>query len=84
MQILFSKRARSDWQKLDTAVQERLREKLAYFVSQRNPLHYAEKIYDKDLGGFRFRVGYYRIVFDTEENSILVLRVGHRKDIYKK
>jgi len=84
MQILFSKRAKSDWQKLDRAVQERLREKLAYFISQRNPLRYAEKLHDKDSGEFRFRVGDYRIVFDAKENNILVLRVGHRKDIYKK
>jgi len=84
MRILFSKRARSDWQKLDHTIQERLREKLAYFVSQRNSLRYADKLHEEDLGGFRFRVGDYRIVFDVEGNSILVLRVGHRKDIYKK
>ena len=84
MRILFSKRARSDWQKLDSAVQERLRDKLAYFISQRNPLRYAEKLHDNDTGEFRFRAGDYRIVFDIEENNILILRVGHRKDIYKK
>lgn len=84
MQILFSKRARSDWQKLDRAIQERLREKLAYFISQQNPLRYADKLREENLGGFRFRVGDYRIVFDAEGNNIFILRVGHRKDIYKK
>ncbi len=84
MQILFSKRARLDWQRLDHAIQERLREKLAYFISQQNPLRYADKLREEDLGEFRFRVGDYRIVFDVEGNIILILRVGHRKDIYKK
>jgi mRNA interferase RelE/StbE len=84
MQLLFSKRARSDWQKLSRAIQERLREKLVYFISQQNPLRYADKLREEDLGGFRFRVGDYRIVFDVEGNNILILRVGHRKDIYKK
>ena len=84
MQILFSKRARSDWQKLDHAIQERLREKLACFISQQNPLRYADNLHEEDLGGFRFRVGDYRIVFDVKGNNFLILRVGHRKDIYKK
>ncbi|NCS90056.1 MAG: hypothetical protein COZ25_02665 [Ignavibacteria bacterium CG_4_10_14_3_um_filter_37_18] len=35
------------------------------------------------MGTFRFRIGDYRAIVDIEENKIIVLKVGHRKDIYK-
>ncbi|MBI4147391.1 type II toxin-antitoxin system RelE/ParE family toxin [Candidatus Woesearchaeota archaeon] len=36
------------------------------------------------MQGYRFRVGDYRIIFDMENNQliILVLKIGHRKNIY--
>jgi len=30
----------------------------------------------------RFRIGNYRVIFDLEGDEIVVLRAGHRKDIY--
>lgn len=37
------------------------------------------------LADFRIRVGDYRILFDIDESRkiIIILRVGHRKDIYR-
>lgn len=37
------------------------------------------------MTGFRFRVGDYRVIFDLQQTKllILVLEVGHRKNIYK-
>lgn len=32
----------------------------------------------------KYRVGDYRVVFAVLGNEVLVLRIGHRKDIYKK
>jgi len=49
-----------------------------------NPLQYAERPTDQELGGYRFRIGDYRAIFDIEGNDIVVLRAGHRKEIYKK
>jgi mRNA interferase RelE/StbE len=36
------------------------------------------------MGGYRFRVGDYRIIFDMEKDklAILVLQIGHRRNIY--
>lgn len=38
------------------------------------------------MRGYRFRVGDYRIIFDLEKNKllILVLHIGHRKNIYQR
>ncbi len=38
---------------------------------------------DSSLGSYRFRVGDYRVIFDLEGEEIVVLRVGHRKEIYR-
>ena len=36
------------------------------------------------MPGYRFRVGDYRVIFDIDRNAlqILVLKIGHRKNIY--
>jgi len=47
-------------------------------------LKHASKLTDPALGTYRFRIGDYRVIFDIEEKEIVVLRVGHRKDIYRK
>ncbi len=33
---------------------------------------------------YRLRVGDYRILFDIEDNTIVVARILHRKDAYRK
>lgn len=32
---------------------------------------------------YRLRVGDYRVLFETEDNKIIVYRIMHRKDVYK-
>ncbi|MEK6926092.1 MAG: type II toxin-antitoxin system RelE/ParE family toxin [Nanoarchaeota archaeon] len=38
----------------------------------------------KGLAGYRLRVGDYRVIFDIEKDTIFILKVGHRKNIYEK
>jgi len=40
----------------------------------------------KGRSGFRIRQGNYRIIYDIYDDKLLihVIRVGHRKDVYKK
>ena len=37
-----------------------------------------------EIKGYRFRVGDYRVIFEMEEEKllILVIKIGHRKNIY--
>ncbi|HEV8666223.1 MAG TPA: type II toxin-antitoxin system RelE/ParE family toxin [Candidatus Paceibacterota bacterium] len=35
------------------------------------------------LEGYRLRVGEYRVLFDIEEDSILIYSIKHRKDAYR-
>lgn len=79
--LLYTKTAVKDIKKLDIVAQKRLKKKLELLAS--DPLHYSKKLVHSDLGTYRYRVGDYRIVFDLEGKDIIILRVGHRREIYK-
>jgi mRNA interferase RelE/StbE len=72
--------------KLDKPVRERIQ---AFFRTriegQEDPKKLAEALKGEFLGLWRFRVGDYRVICDirTEVLIVLVLRVGHRKEIYR-
>ena len=80
--IIFTNRAIKDLSKIDDSTKDRIGKKLKEFSI--DPLSHARKLSDPVIGQYRFRVGVYRIVFDIEDETIIVLRVGHRKKIYKK
>lgn len=50
-----------------------------------NPRSLGEALHGSDLGEFwKYRVGDYRIIASIEDSQlvVLVLRVGHRRDVY--
>jgi mRNA interferase RelE/StbE len=81
-QLIYTQRAERDLAKLDIKTKERIGKTLLRL--QEEPLKYAEKLSDPILGSFRFRIGDYRVFFDIGESEIVVLRVGHRKEIYRR
>jgi len=38
----------------------------------------------KGRNDFRLRVGDYRVIFEIEKDTIIILKVGHRKNIYER
>lgn len=80
--LLYTKSAVKDIQKLDNVTKKRIKKKLEDL--QKQPLKSAKKLTDFRLGDYRWRIGNYRIVFDIDKNKIVILRVGHRREIYKK
>jgi mRNA interferase RelE/StbE len=83
MKIIFTEQAKRDWQKLGRSAQSQLRKKLSFYLNTGKPLKFTEKLRNYAWGEYRFRIGDYRIIFDYSNDIIFVLRVGHRKDIYK-
>lgn len=79
----FKNRAAREIDKLPAQIRKRILEKLKFFSNQENPLRFADKIKDNRFGEYRFRIGDYRILFDVEDHKITILKVGHRKNIYK-
>ena len=81
---LFTPQALGEIKKLPPDVQRRIFKKLDFFCQQ-NPLNYADFLTDRRLGDFRFPIGDWRVIFDKGKgNSILILTIGHRREIYKR
>jgi mRNA interferase RelE/StbE len=81
MVIAFSRSAWRRWRKLPQDVQARLKQKLLRCSA--DPLKYAVKLSDPRIGQYRFRIGDYRIIFDLADDTLYVLEVGHRREIYR-
>ncbi len=79
----FKKKAAKEVDKLPFQIRQRILKKLKFYSSQENPLRFAQKLKDHRFGEYRFRIGDYRILFDVENHKIIILKVGHRKEIYK-
>lgn len=80
-QVVLVRNAQRDLKKLDRVAQKRIKNALIKF--SQNPLFYAKKLTDREIGNYRFRVGNHRIIFDIEQNRIVILRIGHRREIYR-
>ncbi len=80
--LLYTHRAVKDIERLDPQIKGRIGKTLPRY--ERDPLKYAEKLTQPAIGSYRFRIGDYRVVFDLEGEEIVVLRVGHRREIYKR
>ena len=85
--IVYTKNARRDVQQLEKRVSQRIAKKIEYFSQQKDPLRYAKKLTEPELGQYRFRIGEYRAIFDVDTKGriyiLMILRIKHRKDIYR-
>ena len=81
-QLVYTHRAIKDIQNLAPEIKKRIGKTLLRYAE--DPLRYAKKLTEPKLGTYRFKIGEYRVIFDLEDNEIVVLRVGHRRDIYKR
>ena len=79
--LTYTQRSLKDIAKLDRIVKRRIAAKLLDF--EKDPLKLSEPLKESKFGQRRFRVGNYRITFDIEGEEIVILRIGHRREIYK-
>lgn len=75
--------ALKDLKKLSPEIQKRILSKLEFFISSPNPLVFADHLVNRETGEYRFRIGDYRVIFDVEDESLIILTLGHRREIYK-
>lgn len=85
--VLYTKEALSDLGKLGSATAERITRKIDFFIHQMDPFSYAKPLKGLLRERYRFRVGDYRIIFRVEKNGsitiLLILRIQHRREIYR-
>lgn len=77
--IAFTGTATRQWLKLGSDIRRRLDAKLAEFA--RSGQGDVKRLKGRD--GLRLRVGDWRIIFYEEGDTIVVVAVGHRRDIYE-
>jgi len=80
-ELIYTKNARRDIKKLDRVAQKRLAKALGRL--REKPCFYARKLVLPQLGGYRYRIGDYRVIFEIKDKKIIILRVGHRREIYR-
>lgn len=79
--VIYTRSAVKDIKKLDRVVKKQIKKKIE--VYSKKPLSYSRKLIDLKIGSYRWRIGNYRIVFDIRGKIIVILRIGHRREIYK-
>jgi mRNA interferase RelE/StbE len=83
--INFNKKSEKELSKLDKQTQQKIVKFLYGLENNDNPRKSGRAL-KGDLGLFwRYRVGDYRIICQIEDETImiLVLSVGHRKEVYR-
>ena len=81
----FTERALKQLKKLDRTAQQRILEWLdKRIVGCDNPQQWGKELKGELSGLWRYRVGDYRIICQQQDEVflVLVLRVGHRRNIY--
>ena len=80
--VLLTKTARKQLEKLPNQVAEKLLEVIEMLADDPRPVG-CKKLRGRE--GFRVRQGDYRIIYDIFENVLVVevIAIGHRKDIYE-
>jgi mRNA interferase RelE/StbE len=84
MEIFYTSKAAKQLENLPRQIQKRKRiaEKMRFYAKQENPLKFAKRLTDYREGGFRFRIGEYRLIFDVIKNKIYILKIDKRDKIY--
>ena len=85
---VFTPTAQRDLEKLERQYALAILKKLKVFIALENPLVRAKKLKWFDTDTYRFRVGDYRVVFRTDTETgylvvLVILKIAHRKDVYK-
>lgn len=85
--IKYLKSVQKDMRKIDKKDQNRIREYLeSHIADLDDPRNFGKMLKGSYCELWRYRVGKYRIICELDNISItiLVIRIGHRKEIYRK
>ena len=85
--IEFERAAQKELEKLDKPVARRILKFLYQRVAKLdNPRKIGERLQGTLSEFWRYRVGDYRVICSLENDrlAVLVLRIGHRREVYKR
>lgn len=86
MRVEYSDDVRKQLSKLDNSIKKRIFDYMDEVAELSNPRTCGKSLVGNLSGLWRYRVGAYRILcrIQDDELFILVVEIGHRKEVYKK
>ena len=85
--VQYSSKAEAGLQDIPHVISLRITTKIQGWCDNGNPMKFAKALRGTATGLFRFRIGDYRVIFSRTESGelqiLLVVKIGHRKDIYE-
>lgn len=78
-EILVTQKAEDDLKKFDPVVKKRIKKGLIKLSS--SPQFFGKRMVGSK--NFRFRIGSYRVIYELHGKKTVILRIGHRREIYK-
>jgi mRNA interferase RelE/StbE len=84
--IKFDKKAAKEFKNLDKVIQKNIDKFLMRLTKSSNPRHIGHALKGRLQPLWRYRIGDHRLICSIEDKivTILVLRVSHRRHVYKK
>ncbi|RLE80936.1 MAG: type II toxin-antitoxin system RelE/ParE family toxin [Thermoprotei archaeon] len=84
MKIYFSRKAVKDFKRLPSEVKQRVRK--AIVILHETPFPRGVKKLKGFSNTYRLRIGDYRIIYKIlwDRNEIWILRIAHRREVYKR
>lgn len=81
--VTITKTAKKDVDSLEHIVRKRVGKKLLQIAQLDDFRPLAKQLTNSSIGEYRIRIGDYRILFDCIGKELVILRVQHRKDVYR-
>jgi len=81
--LFFSSKAEKQIAGLDLGIRKRIAEGLGTLLDSDLISVLDVKKLKSPLGGYRLRVGDYRILFLRDGDKVTIYDIGHRKDVYR-
>ena len=84
--INFDKKAKKEFVNLDKSAQKQIDKFLLKLMKSANPRQFGDALKGNLQPFWRYRIGDYRLICSFEDKvlTVIILRVKHRKEVYKK
>ena len=80
-QLTYHPDVKSDIAQFSRNIKDRIRKSIEERLLV-DPIHYGDPL-KKSLQGFRkLRVGDYRVIYKIGKETIIIFKIGHRKEVY--
>jgi mRNA-degrading endonuclease RelE of RelBE toxin-antitoxin system len=82
--FVFTNKAKDQLEKLEKPIREQILAKLTLLKAVPRLETYLKALKDFAPATHRLRIGSYRIILSRQKNSLwLILKIGHRREIYR-